>query len=317
MSGEPDLIIGIDGGGTSTTVWLARTTAATVTIAGKATDASSNIQAVGTERALQALNRAVVSAFENAGIDRQKVQSVCLGCAGADRKSVHSILRRWAVAEHWTDSIEILNDAELVLAAATSQRRGVALIAGTGSLAFGRDATGSTARSGGWGYLLGDEGSAFAIGQTALRKTMSAADGRAASTMLSELICRHFSVGVPTDLVSAIYGAVDPRLAVASVAPLVFDAAAADDSVARTILQTAAVELARLVISVFERLTFENQPALAFAGGVLASQPDFQSAVCHAVSAAGGNFDRPSVIEEPVEGAVAIAAEDCRRLQSS
>lgn len=309
MTEPPALIMGIDGGGTKTTAWLARRNSASWEVIGKATGGSSNLQAVGNDRALQNLREVVTLAFQDAQIPAQTLRSVCLGCAGADRESARTIFSQWAVAEEITDKLKIVSDAELVLAAADPKCCGVVLISGTGSLAWGRDSHGTVQRSGGWGYLLGDEGSAFTIGQSAFQAVMAARDNRSTATILTSRICQNFSVDQPAALVAAVYGAADPRMAIASVAPLVFQAAVDRDVVATQILQRAADQLAQLVLSVTVRLKFSNPPVLALAGSVLTRQSAFREAVTDLLIRSRCQFQGATVITEPVIGALQIAAE--------
>ncbi len=162
------LIFGIDGGGTRTSAFLANVSRPD-DILGQGTAGPSNQRAVGPRMAMNNLDLAVQEAFSNARIDRQTVAAACLGLAGADRISDRSVVQDWAQEARLAEKIQVVNDAMPLLHAGAGDGYGIALIAGTGSLAWGRNPQNQTARSGGWGYLFGDEGSAFAIGRAILQ----------------------------------------------------------------------------------------------------------------------------------------------------
>ncbi len=142
-AGKSELYLGIDGGGTHTVALLAADTA---TILGRGAAGPSNRQAVGTERALAALDEAVSAAFTTAKLPRGPVSSACLGLAGADRDDDRAVIRAWAERVRLADKIEVTSDAAILLAAGTPQGCGLVLIAGTGSIAFGGTADGRRTR---------------------------------------------------------------------------------------------------------------------------------------------------------------------------
>ena len=130
--------------------------------------------------------------------------------------------------------MDVIEDAALLLAAGTPDGWGVAVVAGTGSMAFARGADGRTARAGGWGPLLGDEGSGYAIALAGLRAAARAADGRAAATPLTDRLLAAFGLTRPEELIGVVYRGGD-RAALAALAPVVLEAADAGDAVAAEI----------------------------------------------------------------------------------
>ncbi|MFO0960645.1 MAG: BadF/BadG/BcrA/BcrD ATPase family protein [Isosphaeraceae bacterium] len=141
-----DKILGIDGGGTSTTALLADSQGR---ILGRGTAGPSNAKAVGVEAARRALDGAIVAAFQDAGIDRSPAPVACFGLAGFDRPEDHALLRGWSSAELWAERLVLVNDGELVLAAGTPEGIGVGVISGTGSIAVGKGRDGRMSRAGG------------------------------------------------------------------------------------------------------------------------------------------------------------------------
>ena len=136
---------------------------------------------------------------------------------------------------------------------------GIVVVSGTGSIAFGVDPGGRTARSGGWGYLLGDEGSAFWLGHAAVRLGIRAADGRGPATTLYERICDHLEVTVPDGLVAWFYDQELSRHRVARLAKIVEEAAQDGDETADRLLDQAARHLVRAANAVDRQLDFDER----------------------------------------------------------
>ncbi len=163
--------LGIDGGGSKTTCAVGDETSLLATV----TVDASNITRVGEAGARDALQRAIREACRAANISPQQVLRACIGAAGAGRTEIAGIVRD-IVAEIISGEIEVVGDMEIALRAAFGGGPGVIVIAGTGSIAFGRDAQGRTARAGGWGFAVSDEGSAHWIGRAAVSAVLRAAD---------------------------------------------------------------------------------------------------------------------------------------------
>jgi N-acetylglucosamine kinase-like BadF-type ATPase len=262
--------LGIDGGGSKT---LAVLVDAQGQERGRGLAGSSNYAAVGVEQAVANLHLAAQQAVQLAGC-RLPVKAIWLGLAGVDRPADHALLLPHV--QPLAETIRLTNDAELLLSA-LDDAVGVALVAGTGSIALGRDARGVIARAGGWGHILGDEGSGYDIGRLALQAAARAADGRGEATSLLERIMTAWNLERPDDIIGRVYGE-DDKAAIARLSSLVFLAAQAGDRVARKIVQHAADELALAVFTVCAALDFSGKPvALALGGGLLIHESAFRS----------------------------------------
>ena len=168
----------------------------------------------------------------------------------------------------------VTTDAVTALAGATASGQGIIVIAGTGSIAFGRNAEGRSARAGGWGYIFGDEGSAFDIARQALRASLRMEEGWGPPTRLRELLLEATESHSANETLHRFYAPDWPRSRVAALAPVVDAAAAEGDSVARKILANAAQELALLAASVRGQVWKpEEAMEVAFVGGVFHSRP--------------------------------------------
>ena len=247
-------VLGIDAGGTKTVCCLADGDGR---VLGEARGGGANLQAegeLGVEKVLHAV-------MDEATRGRpHEVDAICLGIAGVDRDRdgtvVRAIMRRIGARSR----VVVVNDALVALVAGVGEGPGVVIICGTGSIAYGRDAREQAARAGGWGHVLGDEGSGYWIGRRALRAVARAADGRGPATALTPRVLAHFAVAQPSDLVHEIYDRQLPHHALAQLARLVQRARDDGDEVATQILEQAAHELVRAARSVVEQLQMTDEP---------------------------------------------------------
>jgi N-acetylglucosamine kinase-like BadF-type ATPase len=215
----------------------------------------------------------------------------------------------WAIERGLAASVNVTTDADLVLG---TENACIALIAGTGSLCLGRNEAGETARSGGWGYLLGDEGSGYAIALAALRSAVRAADGRGPETDLLAALMQMLGVKSPAELIAKVYHAEMTRDQLSRLAAVVFEYRTTDD-VARTIVAAAARDLADIVATVAKRLRLSRGSyTLAVAGGLLLNEPNYVDAVLFELTFQAAEPGRRVIVSEPVLGAVALARELAR-----
>ena len=304
----PDvLLLGVDGGGTSTDARLA---ALGGRILGRGKAGPSNAKAVGLDRAREALADAIALAFADANLDPRPAASACFGLAGFDRPDDREILAEWVAAARWADRLTQVNDGDLVVAAGTPDGCGVGVIAGTGSIAVGRARDGRKARAGGWGHLLGDEGSAYAVVLHALRLVARRADGREPQPLFDPLtdgLCRALGVSSASLIVPILYDPGFDRARIAALAPEVLAVCAADPALSDRLLRPAGEALGEQVLAVARALDWpRGELPLALAGGFLLSSSVIASALIATLSAAGYRCSiRP--VPEPVIGAVVLA----------
>jgi N-acetylglucosamine kinase-like BadF-type ATPase len=301
-------LLGVDGGGTSTTAWLADSEGR---VLGRGRAGPSNIKAIGSEAARQGLDRSIGAAFADAGLERVPVAVSCLGLAGFDRPEDRRWLDEWAHGSGWGRKLVLVNDGDLVVAAGTPEGWGVGVIAGTGSIAVGHSPEGRSARSGGWGYLFGDEGSGYAVALAGLRRVAHRADGRSGDRAdrdpLAVRLCEALGIGGTAELVSAVYRAGVDRARLAALAPAVVAASADDPAILGEILEPAGVELARMVGATARELGMTRGPLpLAMAGSFLLNSPPVSRALVGWLTDRGYTVQARSVLD-PVEGALVLA----------
>ena len=302
------LLLAVDGGGTKTVACLAsRETGGVIELA-RGTTGPSNPQAVGWDVARTNLDRAIAAAFRAASLPPGRVASACLAVAGAGRPEDQQRLEQWAYREKLAHRTLVTHDAMAVLAAAAPQAVGVALISGTGSIAFGRNRHGDTGRSGGWGHLIGDEGSGWAIARQALAAAAQAFDGRGPKTELTTAFFEALDVHNPEQFLRKVYQHQSDRVLLASLTPVVQQVAAGGDAVASEILDAAAADLAAMVHSLLERLKLDpTTSVLAMAGGTLIHSELLRQRFLSRLGLVFAPFQRVVTVTEPVLGAAALA----------
>lgn len=262
------VVAGVDGGASSTTCVLLDSSGQILGV-GRGGPVDHLYKASGRRQTRQALREAFTSA-QSAAKRRLRLRAVVVGLTGLEPGSSMSraaarIVREVAPAR----VVRVTWDGEVAFAGAAAGRPGVMVIAGTGSVAFGRNASGRTARAGGFGYLIDDQGGGVSIGQAALRAALRSTDGRGGPTALLPLIAAR--LGRWPRIRERVYGETGGRTLLASLVPLVEKAARRGDPVAREILQQAGRELAELVLAVAARLEMIDEPFLVFpVGGVFA-----------------------------------------------
>lgn len=309
----PSLLLAIDGGGTKTECWLARNRGAPEeempsNVLGRGRSGPANPSAVGIDGACCAIKASIESAFQDAGIAPRKVHACVIGLAGGGNQQTQRSVQEWVHEHALADEVRVVPDCELVLWAGTPDGIGIALISGTGSMAFGRNERGETARAGGWGYLIHDGGSAFSIGQAALEHTARASDDGVDLGEVGRRILARLDVATAAELPLAIHAAKDPRAAVASLAEEVFAAADLHDADAVLILDTAAEDLATLIAAVERKLSASDRlNQVVAAGSVLARNPKFMETVRNALSRTFGLDLQFSLAPDPVVGAIRLA----------
>jgi N-acetylglucosamine kinase-like BadF-type ATPase len=297
-------VIGIDAGATKTECLLADEKG---TVLAKARGNGLNLQLFSedeVEFALGSLATEVLSAQKSA-----RVEALCVGMAGAGRERDFRIMKRILGRLGVARENLVTHDAAIALVAGTGERFGVVLIVGTGAAAYGVDRGGREARAGGWGPLLGDEGSGYWMGLRALRAVMRAYDGRAGETLLTRPILDRLGVDGAEALVHRVYREL-ARDEIAALAPLVQQAADLGDGEAQSIIDDAAREFVRAVESVIGKLDLAGQSfRLVLSGGLWKAVPVLRQDFEGLIKKVAPWTLVSELAVEPARGAVAIALE--------
>jgi N-acetylglucosamine kinase-like BadF-type ATPase len=239
-------VIGIDGGGTKTeAVVLGADGKQLSALTGKAT----NPHAVGFDTAMQHLTELLSEIWTNPAYGREFCIGIAIGLAGVDspqeKQKVLEAMERFLQQQSVKSTVSISNDAEIGLMATLGKQQGLVVISGTGSIVYGITPEGDKLRTGGWGHLLGDQGSGYAIGLQTLRAVMQSHDGVYSQTRMTELILKEYGFLSPVELKSYIYAPVIKKQDIADFARFcIVSAEEHQDEQAILILHLAAEELA-------------------------------------------------------------------------
>lgn len=302
------LLVGIDGGGTKTEAAIGRRLAnGEIEVLGRGSAGPTNLHLVSAPDAWQECRLAIDLAFAAAGLAPQPLTEIALAMAGGGVDSFCDGLAEEVVRAAGPIRVIVTHDARGLVIGGTPAGHGIALIAGTGSFAFARTAEGKEDRCGGWGWLLGDEGSAYAVAGAALRAAVAAHDGR----------------GEPTELLPALQrwaGENDVALwpsrlqpwsrgQIADGATIVCEVAAAGDAVATRLLDEAAAELAKHLTTLRQRQFADEPVDLAFTGGLLVGCEMLRERLLERFESAGGRVASVRVIEHPADAAIQLLVE--------
>jgi N-acetylglucosamine kinase-like BadF-type ATPase len=270
-----ELFLGVDGGQSSTTAVIGDARGKIVGW-GSAGPCNHVAAAEAEVKFLRVMRECLAQAAERAGLASTpwRFKAACLGMSGGpDDKA--ALLRQLFEAQHTeVEHIVVTHDAMIALAGALAGEPGIIVIAGTGSMAFGRNARDETARAGGWGYIFGDEGGAFDIARQALRAVLREHEGWGARTALTPALIEAAAATDANEMLHSFYTPAWPRSRVADLARTVSRIAEEGDPVALRLLHQAAQELALLAGSVRRQLWSEGEPLfVSWAGGVFESAP--------------------------------------------
>ncbi len=303
------LFLGIDGGGSKTRCIVGDENS----LLGIGTSSGCNVVRVGEACAQNSLSAAVHEACVQAGVSPREIVRTCAGVAGGARQEIASTLRR-LLSGVIGGEIEVAGDYEIAFEAAFGSGPGVIVIAGTGSIAYGRNARGEIARAGGWGHAISDEGSGHWIGVTAISAALRASDrgenpallkdltSALGATTAQELIVRA-NANPPPDFASLF-----PVVLSAALVPSVQLAADAEDSIANQVLDHAGRELAKLAATVIRRLfTESDQVSVAIHGGVFANSVQVKNSFVDHLRSLCPRATRDSKTIDPALGALECA----------
>ena len=263
------MVAGIDGGGTRTTLELWRGSGEDRT---RRTFGPFNLNSIGEQKYRELLSE-IFEAIAQSG----ECSKICIGAAGISNPDVGRIAHEAAEQYGFSDKLVLKGDQEIALYGAMSGGAGAILISGTGSICNGRDRNGRTVRVGGWGHLIDDVGSGYAIGRDVLTAVVRAYDGRGEKTVLTELVQNYWGCKSIGEIIAKTYLSTD-KSTIAALSHAAEDGASAGDSTAKRILRKNAEDLCELAATVYRRLGEQTLP-LCLMGGLLTHQTIFRQEV--------------------------------------
>ena len=290
--------LGIDGGGSTLRIGIYGESLKCIYLLELSETANPSV--IGFAQAEELLKSTLQKTIDEAGISPSTVHFVGAGMAGAAGNPdwLSAILNQSLPHAQ----ITVAPDYEIALIGAHGERYGVLVLSGTGSAACGINASGESAHSGGWGYLLGDGGSGYWLGLEMLKSATRVADDCIEQTSLYQQTFTHLKISAPEDLISWIYNPDRNNREISQMAPLVLTCAVAGDLEAHRIVEDGAEHLYQLYLSVVKRLDFANPPVM-FAGGLLSSDTLLRRLLMQKI----GLEKVPAPKSSPVEGAALMA----------
>lgn len=262
-----DYIIGIDGGGTKTVLKLADLEGKLIL---ENEGGSCNINSMGEEAVESMIKELIASTMLKSSIKLKEVKAICIGTAGVDTDKDKLILEQIIRNCGFENKIIAVNDSEIALYGGVGKEEGIILISGTGSICFGKNAEGESKRAGGWGHLIGDEGSAYYIGINALNKIIKGYDEIEEKTVMTDIILDYLKLKTAEDLIEFVYRSGAGKSDIAALAKLVDKAYKEGDTLAEEILLKSAFELFLISKAVIDHLKLNNKDiTLAINGSVI------------------------------------------------
>jgi N-acetylglucosamine kinase-like BadF-type ATPase len=298
-------LIGIDGGGTKTDCAIADLSGKIIY---QAVGKPSNFLIIGVEETVANLFAAIEECLFELKGDFSDVKQIVVGVAGAGRKDDAELLemsfKDYADNEgiHFK-GIRVVSDAQVALEGAFPDSAGCILIAGTGSILFGKDDKGNIHRVGGFGRLIGDEGSGYCIGRKALNVVSKEIDGRGEKTIITEMVNDKIDFGVSDKLVNKVY---KEKLDVASIAKIVIEAAEKGDIAANTILSVETDELVLHLKSILNKIAAKKLN-VSFSGSLIDNKNFYSDLLKKKIKESLPEIKITKPALSPVSGAILIA----------
>ncbi len=307
-------VIGIDGGATKTTAVLADLNR---NIISEKSSGPANFLIIGTDKVAKTISDLILDLCNEAEVNIQNIEAICMGLTGAGSDEDAQKIKN-AVMDYWnrTYSSElkkliVTSDARVALEGAFSGRPGIILIAGTGSILFGKDRAGNLYRVGGFGRYIGDEGGGYSIGRLGLQAVAKSLDGRGPETKLLSILSQQFGINTAEDLINKVY---KDNLDFASIAPYVIQCAEEGDEPCREILRKEAEELVLHIKAVKDKIKVRTV-YITFIGGLLSVDNYYSNLLRKIIlqKVEGVNVILPE--HPPAYGAILLALDELEKEQ--
>ena len=293
-------IAGIDGGGTTAKLQLHDMNGIQIC---RKEFGPFNLTAVGRDSFISRL-REIFSFCGN----MSDCASLCIGCAGITKAETSELFRMELANAGFHGILKLCGDHEIALRGAMSGP-GCILIAGTGSIAFGKNASGAAVRIGGYGHLIDDRGSGYAIGRDALALTVQTLDGCIPPNSLADAVLKFLNAKNSSDIVNYIYAQSSEKSIIAALAPVVLKICEAGELYGMEIIQKNSDDLVRMAETLIRRLSLDN-PRIAFAGGLLNTKNIYSTLTADKISQFADVIQSE---HDPLYGAVMLAEEELSR----
>ncbi|HBG16085.1 MAG TPA: ATPase [Firmicutes bacterium] len=261
--------LGIDGGGTKTISYLANEKGE---ILGRGEAGASAYHVTGIKKAVQEIRRTIDQAMPSGPKQITPIETACFGLAGIDSQQDYDTIYQVLTEQQISQQLVLENDAVIALVGGNAKPYGVVLIAGTGAISLGINKQGQRKRAGGWGHIIGDEGSGYDIAISGLTAALKAYDGRGEDTILLPMFKKKLALNSMEDIMEKVYFSLS-REEIASMAYIIFQAAQKRDRVAEKIIIKAGNELAQNIKAVINGLQLAGEEIeIPLVGGVFKNE---------------------------------------------
>ncbi len=291
-------VAGIDGGGTKTTMEIRSIENGQ---SRRKTFGAFNINSTGEEL----FGKLLKELFDEL-VPISECLCICIGAAGISNPLVQKMVMEKAKEFGYTGKIILKGDHEIALIGALGQDRGMILISGTGSICYGKTEDGRIVRAGGWGHLIDDGGSAYALARDGFSAVVQSCDGRKETTLLTQLYYQKLGISTPEEIVPFLYHPQTDKGKIASFSVLVEQAAREGDRIAQEIINHNAGLLMDLIRAVYERLS-KSKTKLALLGGMMSHETMLREAIIDKINNSGLDIDYTPCLDDAVTGAVLLA----------
>lgn len=307
-------LLAVDGGGTKTDTVCVDMHGQVV---GRGLSGPTNLTSTSVGAASFNLIESIRQAVETLPLEQQKgFPILVMGLAGIDSQKeyqeAYETFSR-AVAHYSIQKFVLVNDSVIALENGTKSKNAVILISGTGSICYGRNDQGGSAKASGMDYLLTDQGSGYAIGRRVLREAVKSYDGRAPKSILEKLVCEYFSIASIADLKNEVYHPPLTKIEVADLARLCTTAFDSGDVVAKDIFDKTVDELYTMITAVVNQLQFVSQFDIVLSGTITKVQY-INTQLSQKISQAYSQANVVTPEGDPVFGAVSLAVEEFKAL---
>jgi len=300
-------LIGFDCGATKTDCALADING---NILYTTTGGAANFLVSGTEATSKIIMSLLNDCIKKINADYSEIEQVVIGAAGAGRrkdaeKLESSLLEIFSSGGINIKSLKVVSDAQIALQGAFPNEAGCIMIAGTGSIIYGKDEKGNIYRTGGFGRLIGDEGSGFSIGRKGLQAAAKYFDGRGDETLIVKLIKEKYFIKTANELITKVY---KENFDIASIAEVVLIAAHNEDQIAHNILLEETDELVHHISTMMKKMNTIDL-RVSFAGSLISNNNIYSDMLRDKIKTALPSVKIVAPEHSPIEGAILLAKE--------
>jgi len=296
------VFIGIDGGGTNLKALIGDENRKVI---GSIKSGPVNYQSVGIDRVKESFSYLLNWCNNEYKITYEDIKCICMGCAGINNRKDEMIYKDIMNELGYSNKLLIYNDAYVALAEENREVEGAVLISGTGSIAYGISKDGTHVRVGGWGHIIGDEGSGYSIARNALNAVVRSADGIIPYTRLTKAIMDKLKVNSLEELMSYIYAPGIQKQHIGELAPIVLEMASSDKA-AENIVKNAAYDLCKMVYALRRKMNLQSF-TLKLSGSILTKSEVIRNIIIDELKHNSPEIHVITLKSEPAYGALVLA----------